>query len=234
MIKSVESPHYHVWTDALYARFLAQAATNDWDRGSLVRWCVGSAWTAFELSAEDALGTHDLGNRFKERFDDAVSDRNLPPVDWGQGIWQATMRIYGLRKKYIHAVATQADLFPDLAIANDAIVTLRAAVKAVYSVVGKPQPDWVEDDTVPADPKGATATLTLFRGIRPDDRNPHRIRVTFVYRGVEHEDTVFAPGSDPLPRMEEVLRTTTVPITCVRAYEGDDVLHEWQVKMRGS
>ena len=54
VIRSVDSPHYHVWTDALYARSLARSAKNDWDLGSHVRWCVQSAWTAFEMAAEDA------------------------------------------------------------------------------------------------------------------------------------------------------------------------------------
>lgn len=69
--KLVTSTHYHLWTDALHARALAAQSRNTWDRGAYVRWAVNTAWTVFETACEDALSTSGLGNRFKEKLDQA-------------------------------------------------------------------------------------------------------------------------------------------------------------------
>jgi len=49
-----------------------------------VRWAIQTAWTAFENVCMDALATTNLGMRFKENFDSAVSAQGLPAVDWAR------------------------------------------------------------------------------------------------------------------------------------------------------
>jgi hypothetical protein len=227
------SPHWHVWTDALYARSLARSARNDWDRGSHVRWCITSAWTAFEIAAEDALGAAGLGHRFRENFDKACDARGIAHVDWGQGVWQNAIRVHNRRIDYLHTVA-QADLFPNVAVAEDAILTSRAAIKAVYALVGQPNPNWVDDDTAQSAPPtvpDSIGHLTRVDNVAVDD--PARIRTTYVYRDREYEAYVDPPGTDAEARMNDLLKGVTLPITCVRAYRGDELVQEWPITMRG-
>jgi hypothetical protein len=240
MIKSVDSPHYHVWTDALYARQLAKSASNDWDRGSHVRWCVSSAWTAFELSAEDALDTSGLGYRFRENFDVACDAKDISRVDWGQGLWQQVQVIHAGRIQYLHGNIVQADLFPELSVADNAVATLRESVLAVYALANKGRPTWVDDDTVPpALPDaltvggvgGSVAHITRVDNVAVDD--PARIRTTYVYLGQEYEASVDPPETDPQARMNDLLNGVVVPISYVRSYRGDTIIDEWQIKMRG-
>ena len=183
MIKSVNSAHYHIWTDALYARQLARSARNAWDRGSHVRWCVGSAWTAFEMAVEDALATTGIGYSFKQKFDEASDALGLQPVDWGQGLWQQVLAVHVRRVDYIHGRVLQTDLFPSVTDADDAIAVLRAAIKTTYTLARKPEPDWPDDDSVAEEPSiggfgGSVAHLTRRDNVEAND--PNRIRTAYV------------------------------------------------------
>jgi hypothetical protein len=84
--KNVESSHYHIWTDALHARELARQAVNRWDRGTYVRWTITTGWTALEMACEQALETNGIGRRFKENLNAAISEKSLPPLNWGTGV----------------------------------------------------------------------------------------------------------------------------------------------------
>lgn len=86
--KIVNDAHYHVWTDALHGRALSHQANNKWDRGTYIRWTITSAWTALETACEEALSVSGIGRRFKDNLNTAVSERGLPPLEWGEGIWQ--------------------------------------------------------------------------------------------------------------------------------------------------
>jgi hypothetical protein len=83
------------------AQHLAREASNDWDRGTYVRWTISSAWTAFELACEDATGAKGLGYRFKDKLDGALSAKGIA-LDWGQGLWQQVLLIHKLRIEYVH------------------------------------------------------------------------------------------------------------------------------------
>jgi hypothetical protein len=96
--RSVYSPHYHIWTDALHGRRLAREATNEWDRGTYVRWAIASAWTAFEATCEHLTGASGLGNRFKDQLNGALDAKGWPRPDWGSGLWQDVLKVYNLRK----------------------------------------------------------------------------------------------------------------------------------------
>lgn len=194
--RSVESPHYHVWTDALHARHLARHARNDWDRGAYIRWTVNTTWTAFEMVCEEALGVADLGMRFKDRLTSAFQKNGVPAPDWSSGVWQKVLRIYGLRKDYVHGDLPQERLLAPLHEAEEAIVIGREAIKEVFHILGKTAPSWVDDDTNPEMPRGGMAHGTANRaGVDPSD--PARVRIVYEFQGREYESELLPAGTDP-------------------------------------
>lgn len=146
--RSVDTPNYHLWTDALHARQLARETQDEWDRGSYVRWTIQAAWTAFEATCEEILGSHGLGMRFREKFDEALeSYRSGLAVDWGTGLWQGVLEVYQLRKDYIHPRVPQHRLFAPTSEADKTIATLRDAVKDLHTMLQEPHPRWIDDDS---------------------------------------------------------------------------------------
>jgi hypothetical protein len=231
----VTTTHYHLWTDALHARALATQARNTWDRGAYVRWAVNTAWTVFETVCEDALGATGLGNRFKEKLDEAISALSLPPLDWGKGLWQKVLNVYRLRKEYVHVALPQNRLFADVAEANDAISILREAVKAIYQHAGKTPPNWVDDDRDRGwdDGGGSFGVLTIRRQ-NTDETHPDVVKIAHLYRGHEYVSEILPPGTDPEPYIASLLRNTTVPISAVRIYRGHTLVEDRPIPMRGT
>lgn len=78
LTKVVESPHYHLWTDALHARSLARQAHNKWDRGTYVRWCVNTSWTALEVACQDSTEDPNISYSFRKNLD--VNNRGQTPI----------------------------------------------------------------------------------------------------------------------------------------------------------
>ncbi len=140
MPKLVNTPHYHIWTDALHGRALARQAANQWDRGTYVRWTVITAWTTFEMACEDALNTTGIGRRFKDRLDDALAKVGLPAIDWGSGLWQRVARVHQFRKDCVHRNPSHQALFPEASVADEAITTLRSAMADIYTRAGNVPP----------------------------------------------------------------------------------------------
>ena len=233
--KLVTSTHYHLWTDALHARALAAQARNTWDRGAYVRWAVNTAWTVFETACEDALCTTGLGNRFKEKLDQAISAASLRPLDWGMGLWQKVLKVYRLRKEYVHVALPQNRLFADIAEANDAISIMRDAIKAIYRHVGQTAPHWVDDDRDRGwdDAGGSFAVLTIRRQ-NTDENHPEVVKIAHVYQGNEYVSEILPPGTDPEPHIATLLRDTIVPISAVRVYRGQTLVEDRPIPMRGT
>lgn len=145
-IKLIDSTHYHLWSDALHARQLARTTRDEWDRGAYVRWAVNTAWTAFEDFAADALDARGLGMRFRDVFSAALAAKSLPPVNWGEGLWQRLLSVYEARKRFTH-VAPETDsevLRPATSVAEAAISTMREGIQAVAARAGMPAPHWGE------------------------------------------------------------------------------------------
>lgn len=233
MQRSVDSPHYHVWTDALHGRHLARNATNEWDRGTYVRWTIVSSWTALEMASEQALDVTGLGHRFFDRVNEALANRSLPPLNTGQGIWQRVKSLHMRRVDYVHKNVDQRLLFASLEEAEEAIGVVREAVKDLHVKLGSPPPQWIDDDENPSLPGTTFATGTVIRaGANPDD--PDAVRIAFDFRGEERTSEILPPGSDPIPAMEELLQRVQVPIRSVRAYRGTNLIEEFRVRMRGS
>ncbi len=236
VIKIVDCIHYHLWTDALHGRELARQAKNDWDRGTYVRWTIQTAWTAFEAVCGDTLGITGLGMRFREKFDEEIEKKGLPALDWGQGLWQQVLVVYGVRKEFIHVKpsATQGRLMTPLPEAEKAITILRQAIYAVCDLVKAPHPPWAADDHDPGfeTGRGSWASPTLSReGAREDD--PAVIRITYFHRGDEHVDGLFPPGTKHGPLLDDLLKRLNVPVKAIRAYRGRDLIEEREIKARG-
>lgn len=222
MIKVIDSIQYHVWSDALHARELARETKSDWDRGAYVRWAIQTAWSAFENVCIDALAATGLGMRFRERFDEAVAARSLPAVDWGQGIWQRVLRVYGIRKEFVHVVPgiSHARLMTPLAEAETAIAVLRDAIKAVSGLVGLPHPAWANDDADRGwdgsrDGFGGTAEAYVVRaGTQENDLD--NVRITYVLRGEEHLNEIAPPGTPHDPLLDRLVSSLSIPVEAVR------------------
>jgi len=237
MIKLIDSTQYHLWTDALHARVLARQTQNAWDRGAYVRWSILSAWTAFETVCGDVLDADGLGNRFKERINDAVAKKGLPSVDWGKGIWQQALAVYSTRKEFTHVDAdiSQSRLLATVDQADQAINVLRDAIKDVCRLAGVASPRWADDD----DDRGWDSlgmkdlahSHVIRAGAQPDD--PERIRICYVMKGNEYEDEVWPAGTPHGPKLDSLLSRLNVPVSVIRAYRGKELIEERKFTARG-
>lgn len=238
MIKLIDSTQYHLWTDALHARVLARQTQNDWDRGAYVRWAILSAWTAFETVCGDVLDADGLGNRFKERFNEAVLKKGLPPLDWGKGIWQRALAVYSTRKDFTHIAPEipQARLLATVDQADQAISVLRDAIKEVCRVAGLPSPPWADDDQDrgwdSAGVKSVAHATVVKAGVDPDD--PETIRTTYVIQGEEYQDLCLPPGTPPSEAIDSLVSRLNVPVSAVRVYRGRDLIDERKLNARGA
>lgn len=233
--KIVESPHYHLWTDALHARSLARQANNKWDRGTYVRWAVTTSWTVLEIACQDALSEPKISYRFKKNLDEAISKEGFNSLEWGSGIWQRVLEIQNVRKGYVHRFISENDYFPDTSVADEAIEIVRDAVIAIYQKVNRPVPSWVSDDDDRGWDSGrhGGATLTLIHA-GANEEDPKVIRICFVHQGKEKISDVLPCGINYLPYVEDLILRLRVPVTAVKVYEGGLVIYERDLKMRGT
>jgi hypothetical protein len=218
--KVVESPHYHVWTDALHARALAHQAQNRWDRGTYVRWAITTSWTVLEMACEHALQTNGIGRRFRENLNSALSQLGLASIDWGSGTWQQIAELHRVRKELVHVNPSQASLFMDAVSADTAIVTIRNAIKDIYVRAGGSAPRWLEDDDDRGwdSGLGASAHATaIHAGANP--HSPDAIRIGYVYKDKEYINSVFPSGTDPEPKLAD---------------EGQTLIVDRELSMRGT
>lgn len=234
-LKLVTTPNYHLWTDALHARALAEQANNDWDRGTYIRWTITTAWTCFEICCEHALEIDGLGNRFKDRLNQGYELKSLPKPDWGQGLWQQVLNVYSYRKKYVHEVSSQKELFPELSLANNTIQILRNAIKQVYMDSEKEVPSWINDDSDRGWDSGSDPFahgMAIHNGANEND--PNCIKIAYIYKGKEYISSVYPPGADPKSIAENLIRRIKIPISAIRLYCGSDVIKEIPLPARGS
>lgn len=216
--KLVDSPAFHVWTDALHARELARGARDRWNRGTYVRWAVRDAWTAFEASCEDALNTSGVGRKFRRNLDKAIETAGLPGLDWGRGTWQQVAEVHKARKDYTHPRIPQNRLWAPLAEAEEAIHVLREGIKAIYRHAGKPEPAWVDADADFGKPRSSTVNVVL-RHSGIDENTPGALRIVSVSDGKEQSSELMPPGSEWRLRVEELVDNVQVPISKILVYE---------------
>ena len=232
----VDSTQCHLWTDALHVRQLARKALNKWDRGTYVRMCVTTSWTALEVACQDALNCADIGYRFKDNLDRAIAAASLPPLDWSTGVWQRVRVLQELRKSYIHRFAVLSDMFPPAEVAEEAIETVREAIDNIYAHAGKAAPNWPGLDEARGwqarSSFGAAVLTTGQAGVRMDD--PNTVRVFIVIDGEEKLTTVLHAGSDPSQEVNHLLQNVRVPISAIRVYENGELKQDLIVNMRGN
>lgn len=232
--KLIESNDYHLWTDLLHARKLVHQTSNKWDRGAYVRWVVMISWTVLEIACQEALNDSSISYSFKKNLDKALSKQNLNPLDWGQGVWQQVTQLQEIRKNCVHRFATETDLFPDTRTADQAIETVRTAVKDIFSHVGKVPPVWIVDDTdkgwESAGAKVKCDATLVHGGLDPND--PEAIKVAYVQSGEEFIAEILPPQTDYEPVVKTLLKNIREPISIIRVYKGDHVLYEQILNMR--
>ena len=143
----ITTPKYHLWNDALHARELARQTSDDWNRGTYIRWTITTAWSVLEMCCRDALEDNNIGNRFKDDIKTAISKKELKQIDWGVGIWQKVLNLKESRRKYTHINIPQEDLWPNIELADNAISIVRDAAKDIYQLAGKDIPKWLDVDS---------------------------------------------------------------------------------------
>jgi hypothetical protein len=238
MVKVIDSIQYHVWSDALHARQLARATENPWDRGAYVRWAIQTAWSAFESVCTEALAAEGLGMRFKDKLDAAVAAKRLPPVAWGHGIWQQVLKVYSVRKEFVHVVPgiSHDRLKTPLTEAEQAIVVLRGGIRAVSDLAGVPHPPWVSDDgdrgwQGARAGLGGTAHARLIHA-GATEADPDSVRLAYVISGIEYVCEICPPGTPHGPLLDKLLGSLSVPVEAVRAYRGSDLLEDRKLNLR--
>lgn len=235
--KLVESNHYHIWTDALHARQLARQTNNKWDRGTYVRCTLLTSWVCLEIACQDAMDNGSISHSFRRNLDAAISNKNLPPLNWGSGIWQKVTHIQELRKNVAHRFASETELFPDLEIADRAIETVREAIIDVYQHSNKPNPEWVTDDF---DEGWTTGVMTMHATggpLNPYAECKEAIVVSYFYKGREYIQNYLAPDTDINLQVEKYFRPIGKPITEVRLSRDGEVLVQFvfdKEKIRGA
>lgn len=235
--KSVNTPSYHVWTDALHARSLAAETNDKWDRGAYVRWAILSAWTAFESACADALDESRFGYRFKEDLNAAIKKRDLTKIDWESRNWQKILEIQQRRNDYTHLRVPQSRLFLEEKEAEESIQALRIGIIDVYERANKPRPNWVDADAMPGWKISggftvSVSTTLIHAGANEDD--PNSIRIAYVYEGKDYVTEVLPLGTDPKPVVDKLLREISLPISAVRVYEGKTLIEETLTPLRRS
>jgi hypothetical protein len=233
--KVIESPHYHLWTDALHARSLARQAKNKWDRGTYVCWTITTSWAVLEVACQDALNEPNISYSFRKNLDKAIINKGFIKIEWGSGIWQRVSNLQNKRKGYVHRFISENDFFPDAGIADESIDIIRQAVVAIYQHVNRPVPTWVRDDDDRGWDSGkrSGASLTL---IHPgaDENDPEVIKLFYVYLGKEKLTDVLPKGTDYLPYVEDLIQKIRVPISAIRVYKGISFVYERELNMRGT
>lgn len=112
------------------------------------------------------------------------------------------------------------DLLPDESLADQAIETVREAVKAIYTHPGKCFPLWIKynlDRGWDVGQSGMFLSLSVRRaGV--DVNNPNNILIKYVNKGKEFESEELAWDTDPEPYIEEIINNVNIPITAIRVY----------------
>ena len=232
----VDSTHCHLWTDALHVRQLAREARNKWDRGTYVRLCVNTSWTALEVACQDALNCPDIGYRFKGNLDKALASASAPPIDWSCGVWQQVRKLQERRKSYVHRFASLDDMFPAASVADEAIQIVRDAIRSIHSQASLPIPSWAGLDEAggwQTSSNFGTAWGTAYHsGTTSEELNT--VRVSVVVGNEERLATVFPAGTNALPEVERILQSVIVPINAIRVYENGELTIDFIVNMRGN
>jgi len=174
---------------------------------------------------------------FKRKLNEALSDQNLSPLNWGRGTWQKVTQLQELRKNIVHRFTNESNLFPDSDIADFAICVVREAIKSIYIHTNNNFPKWVEDDTDTGWSGSSVSTsdsayLTIIKKEAQNIENP--IKIYYTANGKEHLSDVLAPDDDPQPYISNILNNSTVPISEIKVFCGSEELFHEKYNIRGT
>jgi hypothetical protein len=187
------------------------------------------------VACQDALEDRSISYSFRKNLDEAIASKSLPPLDWGQGLWQEVQTIQECRKGYVHRFLTEPNLFPDTEVADNAIRVVREAIVTIYRHACRIPPAWVRDDEDrgwDAGPGSYACATIIHKGASSDD--PKAIKVCYIWNGQEHIHDVLPLGVDPQPYCEDLRAHLRVPASAIRVYDGDRLVTETRLSMRGS
>ena len=66
------------------------------------------------------------------------------------------------------------------------------------------------------------------------DSNHYHLWTDVLHDGKEHISEILSPDSDPEPAMKELLSKILIPISAIRAYQGNSLISERKLNMRGT
>jgi hypothetical protein len=226
MMKYIQDNHYLVWTDALHARELSRQANNRWDRGTYVRWAIMSSWIALEMACQDALEDDKISYSFKKNVDQAIQRKNLPVIQWANGLWQEVTQLQEFRKNCTHRFLKQSEIFPGEGEASKAVSIVRNAVKDIYKRSGKTVPKWIDDDY---DQGWARKGIDMFSTgyeVKPGMvlGSPHNLRFAYTYKDHEYTWAEYPPDTEPDDLFKQMIASLVHPISRATVYKGTDVL----------
>lgn len=234
MGKIVDNNHYHIWTDALHAAALARESINKWDRGTYVRWGITSAWIALEVACQDALNNNNISYSFQKNINESISQGDFQKINWGCGVWQRVKAVQELRKNYVHRFSTENELYPSHTIAQDAIDTIRSAIKDIYKIVNKPVPVWVDDNADKGFDKSPSFEGHLTCTEKGADKNnPECFVLSYITKGKEYDSLITLSHSSICREIENIKINSTVPIDSIIVRKGSEIVEEYKLKMRG-
>ena len=128
-------------------------------------------------------------------------------------------------------------MFPDRSVADDAVAVVRAAIASIFDHAAIARPGWIEFDQSHgwAGRSGASDVAhasVIAGGVSPDDRAA--IRVCYVADHVEHVSGIYPPGFDYANELDRLIKAVRIPITAIRVYNGQTLVREMLVHMRGN
>ncbi|MCP4257956.1 MAG: hypothetical protein GY774_10575 [Planctomycetes bacterium] len=201
-----------------------------------MRWTILTAWIALEIACQDALEDDSISRSFQKNLNKAIASKNLPELDWSQGLWQKVTQVQNLRKGVVHRFASEEVVFPEIELAESSIEIIRDAIKDIYKHCDKNVPEWVEDDhdegwTTGVSRLHATGTSS------PYYKKEGAIKIAYVYKGNEYMYDYLAPNTDVNQPLENIFKGVGKPITAVRLYRDETLLVEYlyeESKVRGA
>lgn len=128
-------------------------------------------------------------------------------------------------------------MFPESLVADEALSVVRLAMGSIFDHAAVPQPVWIDFDHAQGWPgrlglsDSATATL-ITGGTSPDD--PTAVRICFVAGGIEHISSVHPKGFEYANEVDHLVGAVNIPINAIRVYEGQSLIRELLLNMRGN
>jgi hypothetical protein len=203
-----------------------------------VRNAVLAAWTTLEMACRDALGIPKLKQDFRRSLDEEFAKRNIPPLEFGTGLWgRVNSKVKAIRKGYAHEGVQLSDRFPHIAIAEEAIKDIRSAIHDIYQRLGKESPEWVNFDFSSGWPKNDGMGFPTVIMENADKNDVKTFRIALVTESGEEKATNYFPGTTPLEdideKVENIVGSLNVPFSGIRVYQGPTLIDSDDFEMRG-